>query len=146
MSFRHNDLTVEDIQERIGRSKFHQLYRPKVLGVDNEAAELKLRVSMCDEFERQPGTGQWHGGALASLVDIAGCYALMLVAGGPMLTLNFSTDFLRLGVSEHLYATASVRRVGRTIGFVDVDITDDKDATIVTGRACYAIRPDKTET
>jgi uncharacterized protein (TIGR00369 family) len=146
MSFRHNDLTVDDIQERIGRSKFHQLYCPKVLGVDNEAAELKLRVSMCDEFERQPGTGQWHGGALASLVDIAGCYALMLVAGGPMLTLNFSTDFLRLGVSEHLYATASVRRVGRTVGFVDVDITDDKDATIVTGRACYAIRPDKTET
>ncbi len=69
----------------------------------------------------------------------------MLVAGGPLLTLNFSTDFLRLGVSEHLYATATVRRIGRTVGFVDVEICDDADATIVTGRACYAIRSDKPQ-
>jgi len=145
MAEQHINLTVDDIQERISRSKYHQLFRPKVLNVDNEAMTLRLRVSMCPEFERQPDTGHWHGGVLASLVDIAGCYALMLVAGGPMLTLNFSTDFLRLAISEHLYAVASVRRVGRTIGFVDVDIIDDADATVVTGRACYAIRPDKTQ-
>ena len=146
MVLRNNNLTVDDIQERISRSKYHQLFQPQVLEVDNDAALLKLRVSMCDEFERQPDTGHWHGGVLASLVDIAGCYALMLVAGGPMLTLNFSTDFLRLAVSKHLYATAIVRRVGRTVGFVDVDITDEAGATVVTGRACYAIRQDETQT
>ena len=145
MAIRHNNLSVEDIQESIGRSKFHQLYRPKVLSIDCDDMTLRMRVSMCEEFERQPGTGQWHGGVLASLVDIAGCYALMLVVSGPLLTLNFSTDFLRIGVSEHLYASATVRRIGRTVGFVDVDICDDADATIVTGRACYAIRPDKNE-
>lgn len=139
-------LTVADIQEHIGRSRYHQLFRPEVLGLDHGAMTLTLRVSMCDAFERQPGTGQWHGGVLASLVDIAGCYALMLVAGGPMLTLNFSTDFLRLASSPHLCAFATVRRAGRTVGFVDVDITDDAGATVVTGRACYAIRPDKTPT
>lgn len=136
-------LTVDDIQERISRSKYHQMFQPEVLGLDHDAMTLTLRVSMCAEFERQPGTGQWHGGVLASLVDIAGCYALMLVAGGPMLTLNFSTDFLRLASSQRLCAVAMVRRVGRTVGFVDVDITDDAGATVVTGRACYAIRHDK---
>lgn len=141
-----NGLTVADIQEHISRSSYHQLFRPEVLAVDADAMTLTLRVSMCDQFERQPGTGQWHGGVLASLVDIAGCYALMLVAGGPMLTLNFSTDFLRLAASDHLIAMASVRRVGRTVGFVDVDIRDAADATVVVGRACYAIRPDKTQT
>jgi uncharacterized protein (TIGR00369 family) len=146
MATRHNALSIADIQEHISRSKYHQLYRPEVLEVDNEAMKLRLRVSMCDEFERQPNTGQWHGGVLASLVDIAGCYALMLVAGGPMLTLNFSTDFLRLAASETLIATATVRRIGRTVGFVDVDVTDDKDATVVVGRGCYAIRPDKPKT
>jgi uncharacterized protein (TIGR00369 family) len=145
MAPNRGELTVEEMQSRISRSKFHQMYQPKVLHVDIDAMTLRLQVTMCDEFERQPGTGQWHGGILASLVDIAGCYGLMLVAGGPVLTLNFSTDFLRLGVSEHLFATARVRRVGRTVGFVDVDITDDRGDTIVTGRACYAIRPDKTQ-
>ncbi len=141
----HNNLTVEGIQERISRAKYHQMFRPEVLEVDNEAMTLVLRVSMCPEFERQPGTGQWHGGVLASLIDIAGCYALMLVAGGQMLTLNFSTDFLGLATSDQLTATARVRRVGRTVGFVDVDV-EDAGKIVVAGRACYAIRADIVQT
>lgn len=139
---RHNNLSVEIIQERISRSKYHQLFRPEVLSVDNEAMTLELKVHMCPEFERQPGTNQWHGSVTAGLVDIAGCYALMLVAGGQMLTLNFSTDFLRLAVSDHLIARAKVRRVGRTVGFVDVSVVDANEAEVVKGTACYAIRPD----
>ena len=145
MAYSHNNLTVQEIQERISQSKFHQLYSPKILQVDNDAGILKLRVSMCEKFERQPDTGHWHGGVLASLVDIAGCYALMLVAKGDILTLNCSTDFLQLGISKQIYATASVRRVGRTVGFVDVDIKDDSGKLISTGRACYAIRTKKLE-
>ena len=136
----HNDLSVADIQFRIDQSLFHQLFKPEVLAVDNEQLELKLQVSMCPQFERQPGTKQWHGGVLASLVDIAGCYALMLVAKGPMLTLNFSTDFLRLAVSDTLTATAKVIRSGRTVGFVEVIVRNQEQDEVVTGRACYAIR------
>ncbi len=142
----HNHLTIADIQERIGRSKYHQLFRPEVLELDNEAMTLALKVHMRPEFERQPDTGHWHGGVLASLIDIAGCYALMLVAGGQMLTLNFSTDFLRLAVSDHLIVHARVRRVGRTVGFVDVEIEDAEDRQVAMGRACYAIRPDIEQT
>lgn len=142
----HNNLTVEIIQERITRSKYHQMFRPEVLEVDNEAMSLVFRVSMCPEFERQPGTGQWHGGVLSSLVDIASCYALMLVADGQLLTLNFSTDFLRLAVSEHLTVTARVSRVGRTVGFADVEVVDDDGKAVVSGRACYGIRPDIVQT
>ena len=143
MAFRHNNLTVADVQGTISKSAFHQLYRPEVLDVDNDNATLKLRVSMCETFERQPDTGQWHGGVLSSLVDIAGCYALLLVAGGPVLTLNFRTDYLRLATSDTLVAVAKVRRVGRTVGFVDVDIQNEANETVVAGHACYAIRPDK---
>ena len=85
-------------------------------------------------------------GALASLFDIAGCYALMLVASGQLLTLNFSTDFLRLAVSDHLIARAKARRVGRTVGFVDVEVEDAKGNTVTAGKACYAIRPDIKQT
>jgi len=140
----HNHLSIADIQQRIEQSLYHQLFQPEVLDVDNDKLELRLRVSMCPEFERQPGTNQWHGGVLASLVDIAGCYALMLVAKGPMLTLNFSTDFLRLAVSDTLTATAKVIRSGRSIGFVEVTVCNQDHDEVVTGRACYAIRPSKT--
>jgi uncharacterized protein (TIGR00369 family) len=146
MAIKHNNLTVADIQERISRSKFHQMFRPEVLEVDNDAMSLVVRVHMCPEFERQPDTGQWHGGVLASLIDTVGCYALMLVAGGQMLTLNFSTDFLRLATSEYLIVRASVRRVGRTVGFVDAEVEDPNGNTVVAGKACYAIRADIKQT
>ena len=136
-----NDLTVSDIQEHVSRSLYHQLFRPQVLEVNNQAQTLVLKAHWCPEFERQPDTNQWHGGVIASLVDIAGCYALMLVAAGPMLTLNFSTDFLRLAQNTDLTARAMVRRSGRTAGFVDVEIHDDNGSLVAVGRACYAIRP-----
>ena len=142
MAARHNNLTVADIQERIGRSRFHQLFRPEVLEVDNEEMSVAIKVHMCPEFERQPDTGQWHGGVLGSLIDTVGCYALMLVADGQMLTLNFSTDFLRLASSDHLIVHAKVRRVGRTVGFVEAEINDPKGNTVAAGKACYAIRAD----
>lgn len=137
-----DQLTISDIQHRISQSLYHQMFRPRVVEVDYKRQLLVLNVRMRPEFERQPDTGQWHGGVMASLVDITGCYALMLVAAGPMLTLNFSTDFLRLAESDELTATATVRRNGRTAGFVDVDIRDDGGALVAVGRACYAIRPD----
>jgi uncharacterized protein (TIGR00369 family) len=140
-----NQLTRADIQDRISQSLYHKLFRPEVLEIDNDGLSLVLKVHMCPQFERQPDTNQWHGGVVASLVDISGCYALMLVAAGPMLTLNFSTDFLRLAESKHLIATATVRRAGRTAGFVDVDINDEDGKLVAVGRACYAIRPPQNE-
>jgi len=143
---RHNGLTIATIAERIGRSAFHRLFRPEVLALDNDRMTLAIRVHWRPDFERQPGTGQWHGGILAALVDIAGCYGLMLVAGGQLLTLNFSTDFLRLAATDHLVARAAVRRAGRSVGFVEVEIEDAGGAIVATGRACYAIRPDIPQT
>jgi len=61
-----------------------------------------------------------------------------------MLTLNFSTDFLRLAVSDTLTATAKVTRSGRTVGFVEVIVRNQEQDQVVTGRACYAIRPSQS--
>ena len=141
----HNQLSIADIQDQIDRSLFHQLFKPKVLEVNNEQTELKLQVSMCPQFERQPNTNQWHGGVLASLVDIAGFSALMLVTKDrPLLTLNFSINFLRLAVSDTLIATAKVTRSGRTVGFVEVIVHNQEKEVVVTGHACYAIRSSQT--
>ena len=141
----HNQLSIADIQDQIDRSLFHQLFKPKVLEVNNEQTELKLQVSMCPQFERQPNTNQWHGGVLASLVDITGFSALMLVTKDrPLLTLNFSINFLRLAVSDTLIATAKVTRSGRTVGFVEVIVHNQEKEVVVTGHACYAIRPSQT--
>lgn len=135
-----DQLTKADVQDLIIRSRFHQMFRPEVLVVDNNELELVIKVLMCDQFERQPYTRQWHGGILASLVDIVGCYALMLITAHPMPTINFSTNFLKIAESKSLTAKGKVRKAGRTVGFVDVEVTDEKSDLVVVGSACYAIR------
>lgn len=132
-------LTVVDMQALINRSRFHQLFRPEVLDINYDPLQLIIKMAMREEFERQPGTNQWHGGTISSIIDIVGCYALLLITSEPPPTINFRTDYLRPAVQTDLMAIAKVRRAGRTVGVVDVDVMDDAEQLIAVGRACYSI-------
>ena len=112
----------------------------KVARIDAEALEIAVELPMRPEFERRAGTGQWHGGPIAALIDTAGDYALALHAGGPVPTINFRTDYLRPAMNTALTATARVRRAGRTVGLVDIDVTDDAGRLVAVGRGTYAAR------
>jgi uncharacterized protein (TIGR00369 family) len=135
-----NQLTVEDIQEMICRSHFHQLFQPQVLSVNYDELQLVIKMKMCDALERQPGTNQWHGGAISAVVDTVGCYGLVMLAVKPLPTINFRTDYLRPAVNTDLTATARIRKSGQSIAVVDVDIENDKGQLIAVGRACYSTR------
>ena len=130
---------IARLQEMIGRSAFHQLFRPQVLVADTDTLTLSLKAHMSATLERQPGTGQWHGGAVSALVDTVGCYALALLSEEPLPTVNFRTDYLRPGVETDLVVNAIVRRAGRTIGVVDVDVLDNQARLVAVGRASYSM-------
>jgi uncharacterized protein (TIGR00369 family) len=127
------------MQTLIAGSPFHQQFSPQVMRLDHDTLTLVVKMAMGASVERQPHTGQWHGGAVSAVVDIVGCYALALVSGEPLPTINFRTDYLRPGVRTALTASAYVRRAGRTIGVVDVDVTDDSNRLVAVGRASYAM-------
>jgi acyl-coenzyme A thioesterase PaaI-like protein len=40
-----------------------------------------------------------------------------------------------------LQATATIRRAGRTIGVVDVDVHDQEGRLVAVGRGCYSTQP-----
>ena len=132
-------LTVADMQEMIGRSRFHQLFRPEVLEVDYDQLRLTIKMTMSPELERQPDTSQWHGGAVSAIIDTVGCYGLAMIAHEPLPTINFRTDYLRPAMNTDLTVVAQIRRAGRTVGVVDVDVTDDAGRLIALGRACYSV-------
>lgn len=136
----NQQLTEAELQALIDRSRFHQLFQPQVLSIDYEQLQLVIKMPMREEFERQPGTRQWHGGTIAAIIDITGCYALRLITAKLPPTINFRTDYLRPGVATDLTATACVRRAGRTIGVVDVDVIDDAERLIAVGRTCYSVQ------
>ena len=89
------------------------------------------------EFERGAGTGQFHGGPIAALIDTAGCFAMIMILGHGVPTINFRTDYLRPAIKTSLRAEAGIRRVGRTVGVVDVDVYDDADRLVAVGRGTF---------
>ena len=80
----------------------------------------------------------FHGGPIASLIDIAGDMAVAVKAGGGVPTISLRVDYLRPSVGPFLMATARVRRFGRTIAVADVDVTDDQGRLCAVGRGTYS--------
>jgi uncharacterized protein (TIGR00369 family) len=93
---------------------------------------------MRPELERRLGGGQFHGGPIAAFIDTVGDYAIGMALGGGVPTINLRIDYLRPAVGSVLTGTARVRRAGRTVALVDVDVYDEQQALIAVGRGTYS--------
>ena len=130
-------LTKDEVQELLDASPFIKFMNVQVESLDIAQDRIVMRMPLRPEFERRAGTGQFHGGAIASLIDLAGDYAIVMKVGAGVPTVNFRTDFLRPAMNTDLIATAQVRRAGRTIAVVDIDIHDGEKRLIAIGRGTY---------
>ena len=133
-------LTREQIQTVLDDSPFTGFCGMTCEAIRPDEDKVVIRMPMRPELERTQGTAQYHGGAIASLIDVAGDFALAMYLGGAVPTINFRTDFLRPAFGKSLVATASVRRAGRTVGVVDVDVHDEEDRLVAVGRGCYSTK------
>ena len=125
------------LETLLADSPFQQLLGLRLDAFDLSAQTVTIRSVYGPNVERSKGTGQYHGGVIASLIDIAGDFALIAVLGYGVPTINFRVDYLR-PAAEDLLAKAQVRRAGRTIGVVDIDITDAAGKLVALGRGCYS--------
>jgi uncharacterized protein (TIGR00369 family) len=66
--------------------------------------------------------------------------AVAAVVGGGVPTINFRVDYLRPATGQSLVGTATVRRAGRTIGVVDIDVHDQENRLVAVGRGCYSTK------
>ena len=130
--------SAAELQERLGHSPFIRFLGLTVTEAEPAEQRVTMIAPMRPEFERIAGSGQWHGGPIAAVIDTVGDYALVMTIGRPLPTINFRVDYLRPAVNTALTVTARVRRQGRSVGVVDVDVMDAKGALVAIGRATYA--------
>jgi uncharacterized protein (TIGR00369 family) len=131
-------LTAAQLQERLAQSPFIRSLGLVVTEADPAAQSVTMRLAMQPTFERIAGSGQWHGGPIAAAIDTVGDYALVMSIGRPLPTINFRVDYLRPAVNTALTLTARVRRSGRSVGVVDVDVADAAGVLVAIGRATYS--------
>ena len=138
MADRTGILSAADIQKMFDGSPFIAHLGLEVVAVDPEPASITVRMPMQPHLERLPGTGQFHGGPIASLIDVVGDFAIGMMVGGGVPTINLRVDYLKPALGEALVATARVRRSGRTIAVVDIDVHDPTEALVAVGRGTYS--------
>ena len=134
-------MTAERMQAMLDGSPFIRFCGMRVAAIDHAASRIVLAMELRPELERRQGSGQWHGGPLAGLIDTAGDFAVALGLGAVVPTINFRVDYLRPATTRLLTATATVRRAGRTVAVVDIDVEDAEGRLVAVGRGCYGAQP-----
>lgn len=131
-------LTAAEIQQMLDVSPFNLFLGLEVIKADPVAQEVTMRSPMKPEFERRPGSKQWHGGVIASVIDTVGDFAVGMMVGRGLPTVNFRVDYLKPAVDTALVAVSRVRRAGKSVGVADVDVFDEKGALLAIGRGTYS--------
>jgi uncharacterized protein (TIGR00369 family) len=130
-------LTPADLVAIFQRSPFIRFMNLEIREIDHAASRFAARMPLRDEYERRTGTQQFHGGAVAALIDVVGDFALGITVGGGVPTMNLRVDYLRPAVGGYIDCTATVRRIGRTSAVVDVEVFTPDGKLAALGRGTY---------
>jgi uncharacterized protein (TIGR00369 family) len=131
-------LNVEQVQAVFDASPFLAFLQLRAVSLDHDAGTLTVTMPMRPELERRIGTAQFHGGPIAAFIDIVGDFAVGMTVGGGVPTINLRIDYLKPAVGGLLTGTARVRRTGRTVALVDVEVHDENHSLVAVGRGTYS--------
>lgn len=140
MDMNLSDLAV--LRDLLASSPFHALMPVQIASVDRDEEALVLKLAFAPQFERTPGTRRHHGGVIATLVDIAGAFAMVMSVGRNVPTTSLHVDYLRPPTAgSDLTAHARVRKAGRSVGVADVEVIDSQGRVVALGRVCTSTLP-----
>ncbi len=81
-----------------------------------------------------------HGGAIAALADVAACAAVWTLAETVRTaTISITVNYTGFAVNSDLIARARVKRMGKRIASLSVEIADASDALIADALVTYKI-------
>ena len=123
------------IHEAFARVPYAHLLGIEVGEIKRAAATLYFHVR--DELIQNRGVV--HGGATASLIDTASAFAIltMLEPHETTTTIDLTVHYLRPLTTGRVTARAVVRRAGRRVLCVSVDVTDENENLAATALTSY---------
>jgi uncharacterized protein (TIGR00369 family) len=118
---------------------FHDVLRPEAVSVDEDGT-VKVRLPFRSEFCRGRESPFYHGGVIASLVDIAAHSAIAVHVSRTVPTIDLRIDYLRAAPKGDLLATGKILVVGRSIGRADVEVRSAEGKVVAVGRGAFSTR------
>ena len=128
----------QKLQADLESSPYNAFCGFRIEEANRDSGTLTMLLPSRPEHQRLSGSHQVHGGPIAAFIDTAGCYACIMTLGHGVPTINFRVDYLRPAAGATLRATATVRKAGRSIATVDIDVVDENTRLVAIGRATYS--------
>lgn len=136
--------TLLEIAQRFIRGEVPPPPIAQLIGFALTSIEPGRAVVELEAGERHANPmGTLHGGVLCDIADAAMgmAYAATLPEGETFTTLELKINFLQPVRRGKLTATAGVVRGGRTIGFIECDVTDAEDQLVARASCtCMTLR------
>ena len=121
----------------LARPPFHGWLKPTAVSVDVERREIETSVAYRRELSHDPDAGIFHGGVVEALVDITGYAAVAIWQDIATPTMALHIEYLRPAVGDELRARGMLRRMGRAVARVDVEVSAG-GSLVALGRASYS--------
>ena len=128
---------IAQMQKAMDASPFIRTCGLKLVDLDLEAGTLAMAMPYAEALGRAPEGRQFHGGAIAALIDTAGTLAVAAQTQTPIPTIEFRVDFLRPAIDTDLMAKSRIRRSGKTVSVVDVEVENNDGVQIALGRGVF---------
>ena len=106
--------------------------------VQDPSTSIQTAVQSQLLLARAPDDKSFHGGVIATLIDVAGHAAVAVKIGKMAPTIDLRIDYLRPSIGESIVARARLLKVGRLLARVDVDVTDAQGRLIAVGRGSFS--------
>jgi uncharacterized protein (TIGR00369 family) len=117
---------------------FHEFLRPQAVSADPDAGIVVVRLPFRPEFRRAREGSHYHGGILASLIDLTGHAAVAVRIGRMAPTIDLRIDYLSAASGVDLLATGRLLRSGRSIAQADVEVRGEDGGLVAVGRGAYS--------
>jgi uncharacterized protein (TIGR00369 family) len=125
-----------DLKQLLTQTPFHRWLGVELVRADEHEVEVYLPYR--EEFNGDDDAPHLHGGIIATLADIAACFAVISASGHDVPSIDLHVDFLRMAPCASLTAVGRAIKVGRTIGVADVEVRGEDGRVVAIARAKVA--------
>ncbi|MEW5421442.1 PaaI family thioesterase [Amorphus sp. 3PC139-8] len=130
-------MTLDELSGLLSQAEFHKTLKVEAVALEADGA-LTLKLPFDEGYTLFKKVGAYHGGVIASLIDVAGTMVCSAVKGRPTPTVDLRVDYLKSPVRCDLYADAVPRRIGRGIGVADVTVRGEDGTVYAIGRGAFS--------
>lgn len=127
-------MTREEAERLLGSCAIHRDMRLELAEWEHGRVRFALRPPAS---VRSGDARIVHGGALATALDTAACFAVIAAVGVDCSTVDLRIDFLRPASADELSVTGTLLRAGRRFGWADAAVTTPDGKLVATARGTF---------